>query len=63
MEMAERGETPAGIQQVESRLSHDVADGRGFPSADRLSSSKPWEKDQGEGAAGAAAAAAAEAST
>lgn len=43
MQMAERGETPAGIQQVENRLSQDVADGQGYPSADAAAPRKPWE--------------------
>lgn len=44
MQMAERGETPAGIQQVENRLSQDVADGQGYPSADAAEAPrKPWE--------------------
>eukprot|EP00624_Nannochloropsis_granulata_P003514 evm.model.NODE_27894_length_36586_cov_24.085770.4 len=48
MEMTERGETPAGIAQVESRLSQDVEREGGLkplssPSNASITKRKPWE--------------------
>lgn len=45
MELASAGKTPPGIQQVENKLSKDVVDGQGYPSADAAEGPprKPWE--------------------
>lgn len=47
MQMTERGETPAGIQTVENRLSKDVGQ---LQASDSQPRAKPWEGGKGEGA-------------